>query len=354
MTLQLEAGPTPVEIAQVWHPIISFCFMLLAVATLLVTPTTVKAFPLHANNIKQPGRLAGTNGVLTMSGQLQEVSPPQAIQQLRLRLSEYKPRLTLLAPQDGSVLPLGPWRLRLCIEGWPVYEDPDLGIGAHVVLQVDNNAPIRLARAESGLLDELILPLRPGSHRIAAYAAYPWGEAVKASNAGVQWRLHVLQPLEGTQPEEYAPWLSAVSPNEMTSYGPLLLDWILWNAPIQNLHEGDDRWRLRASIGKETVVLNRQVPLWLQGIPPETTAVQIELLDALGTPITPVFNNWLLPLPPRSAEESIWLQHLDETSIERLLGVAPPENRPSKANSNTNLKSVVTDEEPGSSQDNTS
>ena len=124
MTLQLEAGPTPVEIAQVWHPIISFCFMLLAVATLLVTPTTVKAFPLHANNIKQPGRLAGTNGVLTMSGQLQEVSPPQAIQQLRLRLSEYKPRLTLLAPQDGSVLPLGPWRLRLCIEGWPVYAKP--------------------------------------------------------------------------------------------------------------------------------------------------------------------------------------------------------------------------------------
>merc|ERR1712226_1133703 len=107
----------------------------------------------------------------------------------------------------------------------------------------------------------------------------PWGEAVKAPGASLQWHFDQLQGLEGTQPAPDSPWLAVASPADLGSGEPLLLDWLIWNAPLQNLREGDGRWRLRISVNGDSFLVDRQESLWIKGSGNGAGRVQMELLD---------------------------------------------------------------------------
>ena len=270
------------------------------------------------------------------SGRLQELAAPRGVEQLRNRLASHQPRLTVKAPSDGSVIQGADWTLELDVEDWPIASDPDLGIGPHVVLQIDNQPPLRFSEANprpgSGSSIQVTLPaLDPGSHRLSAYAAYPWGEAVKSPGASLQWRLHQLQALKGTQPERDEPWLVMVSPADLGSGDPLLLDWLVWNAPLQNLREADGRWRLRLTVNGDSFLVDRQEAVWIRQSGSSTTQgrVQMELLDGLGDPITPSFNNQLRAIPERPKQRPIWLQsRLTENEMARLLGEPEPNPEP--------------------------
>ena len=270
------------------------------------------------------------------SGRLQEVAAPGGVEQLRNRLANHQPRLHVKAPSDGSVIQGSEWTLELDVEDWPLASDPDLGIGPHVALQIDDQPPLRFSEASpkpgAGSSIQITLPaLAPGSHRLSAYAAYPWGEAVKSPGASLQWRLHQLQALKGTQPERDEPWLVMVSPADLGSGDPLLLDWLVWNAPLQNLREGDGRWRLRLTVNGDSFLVDRQEAVWIRQSGSSTTqgSVQMELLDGLGDPITPSFNNQLRAIPARSKQRPIWLQsRLTENELARLLGEPEPNPEP--------------------------
>ena len=116
-------------------------------------------------------------------GHLQELPPPLAVQQIQAALADRQPRVTILAPTDGTNLPNGNWTLKLLAQDWPLSDGSALGLGPHVVIQIDDQEPIRLTEHRStpqGDSLQLTLPaLTPGSHRITAYAAKPWGEAAK-------------------------------------------------------------------------------------------------------------------------------------------------------------------------------
>ena len=261
------------------------------------------------------------------TGRLQEVSPPGAVQQLQQALNRHQPRLTLISPNDGSLLKNRRTSLEIQVEDWPLAEDPQLGLGAHVALQIDDQPPLRFSQASKGRLTIDLPELSPGSHRFSAYAAMPWGEAVKSPGASLQWRLDLLQELIGTQPEQDAPWLAVVSPAELGRGEPLLIDWLIWNAPLQNLREGDGRWRLRISVNGDSFLVDRQDALWLKGA--GNGGVQMELLDGMGEPITPVFNNQFRSQDSLSGERPIWMQSkLSDEQIARLLGEAVPEPTP--------------------------
>ena len=257
------------------------------------------------------------------SGRLREVEPPGAVQQLHQALAKHHPQLSLISPLDGSQLLGGPRNLELKIEDWPVVNDIELGLGAHVAIQIDGETPIRLSERNGNRLTLELPPLSPGSHRFTAYAAYPWGEAVKTPGASLQWSLDQLRPLMGSQPKKDAPWLAVVSPAELGSDSPLLLDWLVWNAPLQNLKAGDARWRLRISVNEDSFVVDQQDALWLQGIDNQKgiNTVQMELLNGIGESLEPMFNNQLRAVPERQNPKAIWLRSsLNETELARLLG----------------------------------
>jgi len=255
---------------------------------------------------------------------LHEVSPPAAVQQIRARLAHYKPQLSIESPANGEVLMKGlneKWPLVLNVKDWPVNDDPEFGLGAHLVIEVDDLPPLRIAKSQEG---KIVIPmdgLTPGSHRLVAYLAYPWGEALKEPETSLDWRINFFRKLEGTQPGPGETWLTIPSPSDTSFYEPLLIDSLIWNAPLQGLKEGDDQWRLRVIVNGESFLMDSQEPIWIQGLSPNESIVQFELLDQLGAPINPIFTNKLRVMSISSAEKPMWMgSGLHENQIARLLG----------------------------------
>ena len=260
------------------------------------------------------------------SGQLQEVAPPGAVQEIKRHLSDRRPQLHLLSPRDDSTNSSSSLNLTLGVEDWPVSRDPELGLGPHVALQVDERPLIRIDALENGRAHVQLDDLSPGSHRFAAWAAYPWGEAVQSSGASMEWRLHQWQPAEGTQPRRDSPWLTPNPVAEELSHQPLLLDWLLWNAPLQNLRDGDARWRVRVSLDGDSFLVDHQDALWLKGTSGNNgTTLQLELLDGRGEPLQPVFNNRLIRLQPARGAKPVWLkERISTEEVLRLSGEPTP------------------------------
>ena len=297
-------------------------FMGLLMAMLLITGMPVAGLALPTWPL-QRGRNQDTSlSSQSPSGRLQEVAPPGAVQQLREKLQRYQPNLRLVSPTDDSVINADSVDLVLDVRDWPVSRDIELGLGPHVVVQIDNQPPRQLDELDGNRVRLRIDGLSAGSHRFSAWAAYPWGEAIKTPGANLQGRFHLWQRVEGTQPEDDAPWLVPVTSSASPALQPLLLDWIIWNAPLQNLRDGDGRWRLRLSVDGDSFLVDQQEALWLKGSPSSSgNLVQMELLNGVGEPITPEFNNQLIHQSGRKTPPPTWLKaRLTEDELARLSG----------------------------------
>lgn len=265
------------------------------------------------------------------SGSLQEIAPPPAVQQVRKRLASHNPEVRIERPRNGSCLPEGRWTLDLSVRDWPVLDAGELGPGPHVVVQIDDDPPLRVTTVKNGGAELTLDQLAPGSHRITAYAARPWGESVKSPQASSRVIVHRLAPLPGSQPAPGTAWLVPVSPVSREASGlqpmaePVLIDWLLWDAPLQHLSANDDQWRLRVTVNGDSALVDRQSPLWLTGFQKGDNIVILELLDALGEPLNPPFNGVVRGVRiDRNTASSPWLQGLlSENDLNTMLGLHP-------------------------------
>ncbi|MCU0530004.1 MAG: hypothetical protein MUD04_11090 [Cyanobium sp. Prado107] len=269
---------------------------------------------------------AGPRDAARQTGPLQEVAPPVAVQQLAAALSARHPRVSVTAPRDGSLLPPGGWNLEINGSDWPLADAGELGLGAHIVVQMDEDPPLRLTAAEPApegfRLSVPMAELTPGSHRITVYAARPWGEVVKSPGASAQIRVHraAVNPLG--LPAAGSAQLIAASPAELSTAEPVLVDWLLKDAPLQGLREGDQRWRLRMTVNGDSVLLDRNAPLWLKGWRSGSNSVLLELVDERGEPINPPFNSLVREVTlGGTARRPRWLGGaLSEAELAALLG----------------------------------
>ncbi|MGB8699794.1 MAG: hypothetical protein WCD18_10290, partial [Thermosynechococcaceae cyanobacterium] len=63
----------------------------------------------------------------TISGaKIEEVSPPDTIQQLRLALDRYKPQVKILGPKPNSTLEDTTVTVRFQVDDFPLFKDPVL------------------------------------------------------------------------------------------------------------------------------------------------------------------------------------------------------------------------------------
>jgi hypothetical protein len=299
--------------AGLWAGLLTLVLLLV----LSVAPPAALAFHL-------PGRhtaAADTTPLAVGRSSQQEVAPPLPVQQLQEALDGRRPRLEILSPADGALLPAGPWTLRLQVEDWPLVDAGPLGLGPHLVVQLDGDPPLPLTGTSTTMR-----PLEPGSHRLTVYAAKPWGEAVKGPGAQRQIRLHRVAANPLSQPAPGSPQLIAVSPWGTAAGRPLLLDWLLLDAPLQNLRSGDASWRLRVSLNGDSFLIDQQTPLWLEGWRSGSNAIQLDLLDGLGEPLNPPFNSLVteVTLEPGTAPPRWQGGRLQPAELAILLGEAPP------------------------------
>ena len=283
------------------------------------------------NQPSSRGTAEGSTGALKATapaGSLQEVPPPAGVQQLKERLSERVPQVGVLAPADNALLPAGPWTLELQVRDWPVSDAGDLGLGPHLVVQLDDQEPMLVTSAEAAA--HLTMPaLTPGSHRVTVYAARPWGEAVKAPGSSTQIQLHRVARNAAQLPAAGSAQLIAASPDGLQQVEPVLIDWLLIDAPLQNLRGDDARWRLRVSVNGDSFLVDRQTPLWLKGFKRGSNAVQLELLDGRGDPLNPPFNSVVREVVIGGGNRPAWLRpNLSASELALLSGEQPAAPEP--------------------------
>ena len=285
-----------------------------------------------ASQAEGPGPLEKLRPLIKTSapgGHLQELPPPLAVQQIQAALADRQPRVTILAPTDGTNLPNGNWTLKLLAQDWPLTDGGSLGLGPHVVIQIDDQEPIRLSEHRStpqgDSLQLTLPPLTPGSHRITAYAAKPWGEAAKNSGAASQIRVDRVAANPLTVPKPGSPQLLPVSPLGVVSSEPVLLDWLLLDAPLQHLRDNDGSWRLRVSVNGDSFITDQNVPIWLKGWTSGSNSLQLELLDGRGKPLNPPFNSLVseLVLKPSEPKPRWQLGRLSAEELASLVGQTP-------------------------------
>lgn len=253
----------------------------------LLTPAPAEALNWHFRG--RGGAPAPTrSGTAQAPSRLQEVPPPEWVQRMQGALEGWDPKVQILSPADGSLLPDAPWTLRLQVSDWPLVDGGPLGLGPHLVVQLDGQPPRPVVTTEVEMA-----PLSPGSHLLTVYAAKPWGEAHKSPAAVQQIRLQRLAPNPATLPAPGTPQLLPVSPASSAGDPPLLLDWLLIDAPLQGLRTETLGWRLRVTLNGESVLVDRQMPLWLRGWRPGSNALLLELLDGRGELLNPPFNSLL-------------------------------------------------------------
>ena len=236
---------------------------------------------------------------------LQEVAPPGAAQQLSDQLRGRQPQLSVISPKPGSEIATGEWTLQLQLEDWPVLESSELGPGPHVVVQLDQQEPLRIFESNAkGVISVAMPPLMPGSHHLSAFAALPWGEAAAGKNARIQWQLYRGLATPEALPDLQAPQLVAVAPQQLSAGAAVPINWFLFNAPLQHLRDGDEQWRLRLSLDGSSVVLDRAQSLWLKPLKAGEHFLKLELLDGDGNPLQPAFNSLVqeLNVPSRGLE----------------------------------------------------
>ena len=292
-------------------------------ALVLVLLTLVSGGWSRAANPTAPADGNAPFNRLARNGALQEVSPPAAVQQLNERFTQWTPKVEVLAPADNAVLAAGTWELSLRIKDWPIADAGALGLGPHLVVQVDDEQPLRLHSEQAA--ERIAMPeLRAGSHRITVYAAKPWGEAVKSPGASHQIRVHRVARNAAELPASGSPQLIATAPNSLQQMEPVLIDWLMLDAPLQNLRDDDTRWRLRITVNGDSFLVDRQTPIWLKGFQRGSNAVQLELLDGRGDPLNPPFNSLIREVVISNDPPAPWQGgNLNADVLGKLSGEAP-------------------------------
>jgi len=311
----MQASPLWARIPSTLSPLIALALALLLLVSSGCSRLTnaPSSRPLTA-----PGR-----STTASQGRLQEVDPPAAATALAEQLVERSPQVEIVAPADDSLLPEGPWTLQLTVHDWPLADAGSLGIGPHLVVQLDQQQPMRISRPQDAAA--IAMPeLSPGSHRITVYAARPWGEAVKSPGAMRQIRLHRVGRNAAELPARGTPQLIVASPDGLQQAEPVLIDWLLLDAPLQHLRDDDARWRLRVSVNGDSFLVDRQTPLWLKGFRRGSNAVQLELLDGRGEPLNPPFNSMVREVVIGGGERPSWLRpNLSAEELALLSGEEP-------------------------------
>ena len=261
------------------------------------------------------------------SPHLQEVSPPAAVRQFKDALGEKLPLLKILEPANGAMVADGAWTLRVKVSDWPLIDGGSLGLGPHLLAMLDGEPPRVLTAMQTEMP-----PLSPGSHRLTVAAAWPWGEVIKSHGSFDQIRLHraAANPLAVPAPGSAQLFVTSPISNSKNVAQPVLLDWLLIDAPLQNLRQDDASWRLRITVNGESFLVDQQTPLWLSGWSSGANALLWELVDGRGEPLNAPFNSIVSELyleDSKGTTPSIspWLSnHMDSDDLAVFLGTSLP------------------------------
>ncbi|MGB8686548.1 MAG: hypothetical protein WCD53_04320, partial [Microcoleus sp.] len=224
---------------------------------------------------------------------ISEVSPPEAIQQLRQTLEIYQPQVSILEPKPDEVLQDTDISVRLQVKDLPIFKDANLDLGPHLQVFLDNQ-PDKKVYDTSEPLE--ISDLEPGTHTLRVFASRPWEESFKNDGAYAQTTFHIFTKTQDNNPDRTLPQLTYNQPQDTYGAEPIMLDFYLTNAPLHLVAQENSQdeildWTIRATVNGQSFAIDQWQPIYLKGFKPGKNWVQLELIDEQGNLVKNAFNN---------------------------------------------------------------
>ncbi|NJL99174.1 MAG: hypothetical protein HC924_10365 [Synechococcaceae cyanobacterium SM2_3_2] len=221
---------------------------------------------------------------------LQQVAVPTEIARLSTYLEQFSPSVQIIRPQADQVISGNRVEVSVTVKDYPLFKDPDLGLGPHLHVILDNQPYEAYYDTSQPLVfDHLAL----GSHTLRVFAGTPWHESFKNASAYDQVTFHVGAKTPEYVPDPDLPLLTYSRPKGGYGAEPILLDFWLANAPIREtlLADVPSDWQIRYTLNGQVGFLDQWQPLYLQGFQPGSNVMVVELVDGQGSPIRNVFNS---------------------------------------------------------------
>ncbi|MEG4070859.1 hypothetical protein QUA42_26625 [Microcoleus sp. Pol11C2] len=241
--------------------------------------------------LPKPGNKSGS--ATAPVNRISEVSPPEAIQQLRQALEIYQPQISILNPKPDEVLQDINVSVQFQVKDLPIFKDANLGLGPHLQVLLDNQPYAAVYDINQPLT---LSDLEPGTHTMQVFAARPWEESFKNEGAAAQTTFHVFTKTDDNNPDRTLPLLTYNSPQGSYGEEPILLDFYLTNAPPHEVAQENSQdeildWKIRATVNGESFAIDQWQPIYLKGFKSGKNWVQLELIDERGNIVKNAFNN---------------------------------------------------------------
>ncbi|WP_293035913.1 hypothetical protein [Moorena sp. SIO1F2] len=268
--------------------------------------------------------------------QLSEVGPPLAIQELSESLEAYQPQVIIVRPGDDMVLEDTTVSVKFQVQDLPIFQDPDLGIGPHLNVILDNQPFQAIYDLDQPLILE---DLSPGTHTLRAFASRPWDESFKNEGAYAQTTFHIFTKTDDNNPDPALPLLTYSVPKGDYGAEPILLDFYLTNTPLSNtplqlvaqdnLDDDSVDWHIRVTVNGQSFLLDRWESIYLTGFKEGKNWVELEFLDEQGNPVKNVFNNTVEVINYQpNGEDTLSQLVLGQLSAEQAGGIVDPNYQP--------------------------
>ncbi|MEX0269426.1 hypothetical protein AB3R30_09795 [Leptolyngbyaceae cyanobacterium UHCC 1019] len=227
------------------------------------------------------------------AGQLIEVAPPGAIQNLRPSLDGYQPQVFILSPKPNQILDDDKLSVQFQVKDLPIFKNAALGLGNHLHVFLDNQTYQAVYDTSKPIIFD---HLAPGTHTIRAFASRPWHESFKNEGAFAQTTFHIFTKTQDNSPSSTLPLLTYSRPQGSYGAEPIMVDFYLTNAPLHLIARESKKddiadWRIRCTVNGSSFILDQWQPIYLKGFKPGKNWVQLEFLDENGDPVKNTFNN---------------------------------------------------------------
>ncbi len=234
------------------------------------------------------------NPLATTDGPLAEVSTPASIARLAPSLEKFQPQVQILSPQPDQILTEDLVSVKLNVRDLPLFKNPELGLGNHLHVILDRQT----YQGVFDLTQPLVFKnLAAGTHTLRVFASRPWHESFKNPGAYAQTTFHVLTKTAENNPDPQQPLLTYSRPTGTYGVEPIMLDYYLTNAPTHLAAKDSSGqipdWRIRATVNDQRFIIDRWIPIYLQGFKQGKNWVRLELIDDRGNPIPNVYNDTL-------------------------------------------------------------
>lgn len=235
---------------------------------------------------------ATSDALTNTDGPLSEVNIPETITKLAPRLEKFQPQVYILSPQPDQILTDDRVRVKLRVSDLTLFKSPELGLGNHLHLMLDKQP----YQAVYDLTQPLVFEnLAAGTHTLRVFAARPWHESFKNEGAYAQITFHVFTKTAENNPTAQQPLLTYSRPAGTYGAEPIMLDYYVTDAPTEPVaKESSSRqsdWKIRVTVNNQRFIVDRWEPIYLQGFKQGKNWVRMELIDALGNPISNVYND---------------------------------------------------------------